>query len=124
LRKLKAISLIACVLMLATVAGVIAKKAFAGTDTYCSSCTISNVPAVSDYLPFTSNHSSTVVAKKQQIYYFDPNTQAQSGSESSGSTRVLGLNHTGSPSTFQATARCHLLNDGSVTATCWADFPS
>lgn len=124
MRKLKPLSLVVCVLVLAAVAAVVAKKAFAGTDTYCSSCTISNVPAVSNYLPFTSNHSSTVAAKKQQIYYFDPYSQTQSGSVSSGDTRVYGLNHTGSPSTYEATARCHLLNDGSVTATCWADFPS
>jgi hypothetical protein len=94
-------------------------KAFASTETYCNSCTISDTPAVSATRAFTSNHSSTFQAKKQQIYYYDGFTV--SGSVSS-STQVFGLNYTGQPSGFTATARCHLLNDGSVLATCWADY--
>lgn len=118
----KGVGLVLAVLALAVVAGVMAIRAFAGTNTYCNSCTISNTPAVGTTLDYTSNHSSTFQAKKQQIYYYEVLNGVTSGSVSSGNTQVLGLNHIGHPTTGPATARCHLLNDGTVTATCWADF--
>jgi hypothetical protein len=115
-------ALLLCVALLAVAAAVFAAKAFAFTETYCSSCTLGDVPAVSSFQHFTSNHSSTQQAKKQQIYYYNPGDTLTSCSLSSGSTQVFGLNKTCTVFDFHMTARCHLLNDGTVTATCWADY--
>lgn len=120
--QIKPVALAVLVAALAIIAGVTAVRAWAATETYCDSCSISNTPAVSATRAFTSNFSSTFQAKKQHIYYYNVSSGIQSGDESSGETRVFGLNHTGSPSTGTATARCHLLNDGSTVAICWANY--
>lgn len=114
--------LVVCVGILAVTAAVFAAKAFASTETYCSSCTIGNTPAVSSFQHFTSNHSSTQQAKKQQIYYYNPSTGLTYGDVSSGSSQVYGLNASITVYDYYMTSRCHLLNDGTVTATCWADY--
>ena len=105
------------------IAGILAATALAFTDTYCSGCTIGNVPAVSNSHHFNDNHSSTAQAKKQHIYYYHAATDLTSCSLSSGSTQVIGLNYDcTSGVSYYNTARCHLLNDGTVSATCWANY--
>lgn len=119
----KAVGVILAACAMAAAAGVFAVHAFATsiTETYCNDCNLGSVPAVSSVHAWTSNHSSTFFAKKQQIYYYI--NGIESGSVATN-FQVFGLNYTGSPSTGTATARCHLLNDGTSLAKCWADRPS
>ena len=116
--KVLGLAVLACSLVV--LAGVFSYKALATsiTETYCNDCNLGSVPAVSSVHAWTSNHSSTFFAKKQQIYYYI--NGIESGSVATN-FQVFGLNYTGSPSTGTATARCHLLNDGTSLAKCWAD---
>ena len=122
-QRLRIWMLVVCTGLLAAVAAIFAVQAFAFTATYCGGCTIGNVPAVSAYQHFNDNHSSTAQAKKQQIYYYEGGSGLTACSLSSGSTQVMGLNYNCTDGiSYQTTARCHLLNDGTVTATCWANY--
>lgn len=115
-----------CARALLILAGVLAalaaaSSATAGTRTYCNNCTLGSTPAVSVEEHFTSNHSSTFVSKKQQIYYYIfGTTECAVGSQ----VRVFGLNSICTTGFATTTARCHLLDDGTSLATCWADYPS
>jgi hypothetical protein len=105
---------------LVMVGGLVASPASAGgTDTYCNDCTIGNTPAESYFAKFTSNHSSTFQKKAQQIYYYNYGTQE---CNNYSYAQVFGLNITCTTIWDYTTARCHLLNDGTVLAICWADF--
>jgi hypothetical protein len=90
-----------------------------GTAWYCNGCNLGSVPAVGSISTYTSNHSSTFYAKKQQIYYYTQGvTECSVGSQ----TRVNGLNSICRSVFGQTTARCHLLDDGTSPANCWADW--
>ncbi len=105
---------------LALLAGVLAVSAWAATENYCNNCNLGSVPAVSSNQAWTDNHSDTFQSKKQQIYYYHVASGTTSGSVATN-FGVFGLDYYGSPSTGTATARCHLLNDGTSLADCWAN---
>jgi hypothetical protein len=116
----RASGLTALTVFLAVATGVFVAQAFASsTDTYCNDCTIGDTPAVSTVQHFTSNHSSTFEKKSQEIYYYWQGIQE---CDVYSNVEVFGLNSTCTTGINETTARCHLLNDGTVLATCWADY--
>jgi hypothetical protein len=108
-----------CAAVAALVGGSSASATTYGTHTYCNSCPLGSIPAVGPQDYYTSNHSSTFTTRRQQIYY---SINGNNYCSLSSSDRVFGLNYTCETGFFTTTARCHLLNDGSTTATCWADW--
>jgi hypothetical protein len=96
-KRMKTTALLLSLCALTVIAGVVAMKAFASTHTYCGGCTLGSTPAVGPFEHYTSNHMSTQQAKKQQIFYYNASTGDTSGSVSSGSSQVFGLNYTGNP---------------------------
>jgi hypothetical protein len=121
MRVVTAITLALCAGVVVALAGASSARATTyGTHTYCNDCNLGSVPAVGPSDHYTSNHSSTFYLKKQQIYYYGNGGVTECGAAST--TGAFGLNSLCETVFAKTTARCHLLNDGTSPAYCWADW--
>ena len=116
-------SLALAVLVLAVVAGVLAAKAYATTNTYCNGCKLGQVPAIGAAHRYNFNLlNSDPNYADPQIYYYNTNNGVMSCNAYGTHIRGISVDCL-PPGTSSATARCHFLNGtGPFITLCEADY--